>query len=140
MKRYSNILTVLTVVSFLFLYSCTEEDIKKIPEEPVKPVPLPSNTCSADVSYGYCNRMSYAPGEKVTAYLQGKTTVSACALTIFDLAGDSIFSVAAGLKVQTINANDPSRNGYGFFLPLSLQFRRISRAVCMRLKTKSPLS
>src|SRR5690606_37773504 len=29
-------------------------------------------------------------------------------------AGDSIFSVAAGLKVQTINANDPSRNGYGF--------------------------
>ncbi|HYF70318.1 MAG TPA: N,N-dimethylformamidase beta subunit family domain-containing protein [Ohtaekwangia sp.] len=114
MNRYANVLTVLTIVSLLFLYSCTDEEIKKIPEEPVEPVPLPSNACAADVTYGYCNRMSYFPGEQVTAYLQGKTTVPTCALTIYDLAGDSIFSVPAGLKVQAIASNDPSRNGYGF--------------------------
>ena len=77
-------------------------------------VSLPDTSCSSHVREGYCNRISFAPGETVVAYLQADETIDECELTIYSLLGEPAFSVTAALFPQEVNPVEPSVNGFGF--------------------------
>ena len=108
-------LSLFLIVGLALLYACSDDTIRKVDPPPgPNPNPPPSKLCKPDFNYGYTNRVSYLPGETVTAYLHGKQVVVECALVVYDLKGDSIFAATSALQPQTIANNDPSRNGYGF--------------------------
>jgi hypothetical protein len=99
--------------ALLFLASCT----KQTAEDPVPvpiPKPLPTIFCAPSFSYGYTDKISYLPGDKINAFLQSKEAISLCRLDIYTIDGRVAFSVASPLTVQKISTDDPSVNGYGF--------------------------
>lgn len=97
------------------LSSCTENiGEEPEPEKPDPAGPLPTTPCGSNVIEGYTDKVSYASNEEVTAFLQSKSVVASCKLTIYDVNGREAFSVAAGLAIQTISGDQPSANGFGF--------------------------
>jgi hypothetical protein len=90
---------------------------------------LPDLLCRNYVSYGYCDKVSYSPGETITAFIQAKDSVVLCALTTYGLNGDSIFSVPSPMIVQSINSDRPSSNGYGFLPNVQIKVPVIASGV-----------
>jgi hypothetical protein len=107
--------------TLLFLASCT----KQTAEDPVPIIPpatpLPTNLCASSFSLGYTDKTSYLPGDKINAFLQSKENISLCRLDIYTIDGLLAFSVASPLTIQTISANDPSVNGYGFAITSQIE-------------------
>ena len=94
------------ITLLLFFNSCSDE---KIPEV------LPDNSCAVDLAEGYTDKVSYYPNEKMTVFLQSTSGgVDKCRLNIHKMDGEIAFSVATPLFRQTISANSPSDNGYGY--------------------------
>jgi hypothetical protein len=107
-------LTIVIALSAL-LFSCSDDEVAKGSiKDPEPGQPLPENACAPQIIYGYCNKVSYTPSEKVIVYLQGSQALTACRLNIYNLQGDSIFSVPAKLIIQTISTSEPSSQGFGF--------------------------
>jgi hypothetical protein len=98
----------------LFVSSCID-DPREAPEPGPDPTgPLPANRCGPNVIEGYTDKVSYSPTEQVTAFLQSSSAVTACKLTIFHVNGEEAFSIASALAIQTMSANEPAVNGFGF--------------------------
>jgi hypothetical protein len=113
----------LCFVVFFFLVSCSDHDIKKTPghvptppddDEPYTPLPVPDNKCSQTFSYGYCDKVSYRPDEKITAFIHSTEKLDLCKLDIYTVNGTLAFSVGAASTVQFISTSNPSSEGYGF--------------------------
>lgn len=104
---------VVLLTFLVFLQSCTNQKAENpIPMRP--PMPLPTLSCGPSLLYGYTDKTSYLPGEKVNAFLQSKETISLCRLDVYALDGKVAFSVSSPLTMQTITPDNPSVNGYGF--------------------------
>ncbi|HEY0654155.1 MAG TPA: N,N-dimethylformamidase beta subunit family domain-containing protein [Chryseosolibacter sp.] len=82
---------------------------------------LPRTLCAAHLTEGYTDKVSYLPGEKVKLYLHASHPVDPCALTIFSVNGDSVFSVWSRLP---FHAKYPWNTGStdGFRYPLTSEF------------------
>jgi len=78
------------------------------------PTDLPSNPCAPSISLGYTDKVSYAPDEEVTAYLQSSAAVTLCRLDIYDVNGVKAFSIASPLTIQSVTTGHPSTDGFGF--------------------------
>jgi hypothetical protein len=96
-----------------FISSCQPID-EPLPVAPEPIIPVPDNKCSTSFKYGYLNKQSFLPGEKVKTYLQASENISLCKLIIYDINGKEVFSIASPLSVQQVSSNDPSVNGFGF--------------------------
>jgi hypothetical protein len=120
----SKLIFLLLVVVFLTLESCVPE-----PEAPAAPTPtptpapipvpppaLPSNPCGGSITSGYTDRISYFAGEEIKVYLNSQFRML-CRLDIYNIDGTLAFSVAADAITQTLNANEPSQNGFGYTQP-----------------------
>lgn len=104
---------VVLLTFLVFLQSCTNQKAENpIPMRPT--MPLPTLSCGPSLLYGYTDKTSYLPGEKVNAFLQSKETISLCRLDVYALDGKVAFSVSSPLTMQTITPDNPSVNGYGF--------------------------
>lgn len=134
-------------VGFLFLLnSCSDPEINKVEPEP-EPDSLPVNRCAGDIVYGYCNKQSFLPGEKVVVYIQSRKAVALCKLTVYDLMGNEVFAVESPLSVQQISVNDPAKNGYDFHpsveitLPESMRsgIYMIERSILFVVKSNQPV-
>lgn len=97
----------------LIFYGCSDPDVDII-SDPAKPRPVPGKSCSGNVADGYCDKLSYLPGEKVKVYINATENISDCALTIFSLSKDSIFSIGSTLHKQEINSAEPWSDGFGY--------------------------
>ena len=95
------------LASALLFQSCVDHDSFLHP-------PLPGNECAPNFQYGYTNKVSYFPFEKITAFLQSTENIDLCRLTIYDIQGNASFSVASPLTVQNIATDNPSSKGFGF--------------------------
>jgi len=110
----------------LFAQSCFKDDFKIVKNPPKQPSTPPTqppiqpppqtakDACYPNVQYGYTDKVSYFPDEKITAYLQSNVTVDVCRLDIYDIAGNVAFSVNSPLTVQNMSSSEPYKNGYGF--------------------------
>lgn len=107
---------VALIFALLVLFSSCSDDLGDEPE-PHKPDPhgpMPALHCGPNVIDGYTDKISYAPDEQVTAFLQSGSRVEACRLTIHHVNGKEAFSIAAALIVQKMNTDAPSANGFGY--------------------------
>jgi hypothetical protein len=117
-KRLTSLITLkkFSLIAILFLYSCSEHDIR-VPH-PTPPIPnpdtLPSELCHTNVIDGYTDKISYYPDEKIIAYLQANKAVDLCRLDIYSMDGRVAFSIASPLLVQQMNSSDPSVDGFGY--------------------------
>ncbi len=106
---------VLFFALMVLFSSCTENvGEEPEPEKPDPNGPLPSTLCGPNVVEGYTDKVSYAPDEEVTAFLQANSVLASCKLSIYHVNGDEAFSIAASLAIQTMSGNAPSSNGFGF--------------------------
>lgn len=122
------VLPVLLLLYFsVSFYSCSDNSDEKSPQNPPPvtptiPDPEPDPdvdlknlaACTAKVAYGYTDKVSYSPSEKVTVYLHTAAPTAACRLNIYSITADSIFSVKTSLKSQSIATSDPAIDGFGF--------------------------
>jgi hypothetical protein len=120
-RRSRGISTCLALCVLTVLYSCRHEEEEAVtppvvnpPTPPPPPTGLPTNPCAPTISIGYTDKVSYAPDEQVTAYLQSSKVVELCRLDIYDVKGVKAFSIASPLTVQELNPDHPSTNGFGF--------------------------
>jgi hypothetical protein len=75
---------------------------------------LPGTLCSPSFSYGYTDKISYLPGDKMRVFMQTTQPVEICRLDIYTVNGTLAFSVSSSLTKQQIIGTDPSVKGYGF--------------------------
>jgi hypothetical protein len=108
-------LIILFFAQMVLLSSCTENNGEEPePEKPDPSEPLPTTLCGPNVIEGYTDKVSYAPDEEVTAFLQSNSVIASCKLTIYHVNGEEAFSIASALAFQTVNGDQPSANGFGF--------------------------
>jgi hypothetical protein len=94
-----------------------------LPEETIIRTPkpsLPSLQCSPFIKTGYCEKISYHPGEKIRVFLQSTQPQEICRLTIYGISGDSVLSVASSLPAVPGLPTDASENGYKY--PVAAEF------------------
>ena len=104
---------------FLGLMGCLSDD-------PIAPDPFPPEPprsaflCAPFINTGYCDKLSYHPGERMQVFFESSQPVTLCRITLFSLSGDSVFSIASTLpKVPQLSA-DASVNGYDY--PVAVEF------------------
>jgi hypothetical protein len=128
--RYSVLTTTSlwrTLFVLLILYACSEPEINRepqdpvIPEEPGPPPTQPTELCSPHVIDGYCNKISFNYSEEVKVYLQSQSNQTLCALTIYGLENDSIFSVASPLTIQQPVNSEPSKEGFNYQMTVTFK-------------------
>jgi len=133
----------------LLLQSCFKDDFKinknppKQPnppptQPPVQPPPAAKDACSAYVQFGYTDKVSYFPDEKITAFLQSNTVKDICRLDIYDGGGNVAFSVNTPLTVQTISSNEPFKNGYGFQRTIEFEIPAGTASGIYQIENKIP--
>lgn len=108
---------------------------------------LPAIPCTDNLTEGYTDRVSYLPGEPVKVYLHASHPLELCRLTVFNINGDSAFSVASPLPFHpkypwNIGSTD------GFNYPLTSEFilpeiasgvYLIEKKIPFVVKTKKPV-
>lgn len=107
---------LIITISLLVIESCNKEA-----ENPIPITTLPSTLCHPFISFGYTEKTSYFPGDKMKAYIQSLKNVDLCRLDVYTINNEIAFSVASDLNVQEISTNDPSVNGYGYNLAADIQ-------------------
>jgi hypothetical protein len=129
-------------VGMLILNACSDPDIT-IPK-PKPPVPI--EACSAYVSEGYANKISFFAGEEIQLFIDASSPISLCSLSIFNLDGNPVFSIPASLTQQEIKNTDPSINGYGYTLTIAFDLPdlisgvyTIEGIIPFLIKPKSPV-
>lgn len=108
---------------------------------------LPVQSCSHNLTEGYTDRVSYLPGESVKIYLHASHPLEICRLNIFNVSGDSVFSVASPLPFHPKYPwNTGSTNGFNY--PLTSEFilpeipsgvYLIEKKIPFIVKTKKPV-
>src|SRR5690349_13243299 len=91
---------VLIVLFILILGSCQEEISKEVEENLGPPLAIPETACAGHIQDGYTDKVSYLPGELMKVYLNSNNPLELCRLTIYNIEGDSIFSIGSLLPVQ----------------------------------------
>jgi hypothetical protein len=82
---------------------------------------LQSQSCAGHLTEGYTDRVSYLPGDSVKIYLHASRPLEMCRLNIFNVNGDSVFSVASPLPFHPKYPwNVGSTNGFNY--PLTSEF------------------
>src|SRR3954471_22255193 len=78
------------ILALLILQACTYNELptdqrtRPAGEPPVELVePLPPNPCSGNLVEGYCDKISYTPGEQMQVFLQSKSSIGLCKLDIY---------------------------------------------------------
>ncbi len=129
----------------LIVEACTNSTTNDVTiKPPIQQVPIPSNACAPNFQYGYTDKPSYFPSDKVIAFLQSNASIPTCRLDIYDVDDKLVFSIASGLFAQTI-ATNASENGYGFSPTVSFEVPQslksgiylIERLIPFIVKTRS---
>src|SRR5690242_8699467 len=108
------------ILGFFFLAGCLPEELAE-PEKPVPPAPeLPSLLCQPFIKTGYTERVSYFPGETMRVFFESTQSTELCRLTLYNLAGDSVFSTTSALPLVSKVPGDASE--YGFDYPVAVEF------------------
>ncbi len=108
---------------------------------------LPDVACTPNLTEGYTDRVSYFPGEKMQVFLHASRPLEICRLTIFNVNGDSVFSVASPLP---FHPKYPWNTGAteGFNYPVTGEFTLpdiesgiylIEKKIPFVVKTKKPV-
>jgi hypothetical protein len=105
--------------------------------EPVTPA-LPTNLCTPSYITGYTDKISYYPGDVVTAFLQSKDNVAACRLDIYRITGGVVFSVSSPMTIQKIVDTDPSANGFGFVPTVQFTLPKDLKSGIYQIENQSP--
>jgi hypothetical protein len=122
--------------ALLVVVSCTKQPAEE--PVPIKPKPLPTNLCAPSFSYGYTDRTSYLPGEKVNAFLQSKENIALCRLDIYTINGAIAFSVPSPLSVQKISEDNPSVKGFGFTVTSEIEIPKDLKSGVYLIEKKIP--
>ena len=145
-KRYASLLLIVTLTVII---SCKDDESlkkrKKVstptltnPTNP-KVIPPATSECATYVLYGYCDKISYDKGEKVSVYIQSNQSISSCRLNIYDLNHKLIFSAPSNaLFEQKMTEDDPSVNGYGFVSNASIEIPTIIQSGVYMIEGKIP--
>jgi hypothetical protein len=107
--RFRPYLLLLWVAIILLIESCQEAI-----ETPQPVLPIPTNPCAPSFNSGYTEKISYAAGEKMKAYIHSSSNTDPCRLDVYDLSGNVAFSVRANLKIQNSTNAEPAINGFGY--------------------------
>ena len=136
-----NLRSFLTLLfsALILLESCTENS------EPS--LTLPGNPCAPSFSYGYTDKTSYLPGDKMKVFLQSTQNIEICRLDIYTINGTLAFSVSSSLAKQQIVGTDPSVIGYGFKITSEVEIPAnlksgvylIEKQIPFILKTTNPV-
>lgn len=118
LKARSNYRYFVLLLCFSLAGCFYDEAVEPIPS-PFDP-PLPAILCNSFILSGYSDKVSYHPGEKVKLFFESRQPVELCRLTIFDLAGEPVYSTASVLPIVPQLADDASENGYNFPIAVEL--------------------
>ena len=110
------LIPLIIIILVLVMESCNKDG-----ENPTAIIPLPNTLCHPFISFGYTEKTSYFPGDKMKAYIQSLKNVDVCRLDVYTINNEIAFSIASNLNVQEISTNDPSVNGYGYNLATDFQ-------------------
>jgi hypothetical protein len=111
----------LIILLLLILQACTYNELP--PDQTIRPAgqptgepvePLPTNPCSGTLIDGYCDKVSYTPGEEMQVFLQSKSSIGLCKLDIYRQDGKIAFSVKAFLTVQGTTSQKAHSEGYNY--------------------------
>jgi len=118
--------------------SSTDPEPKPDPT-PVSPDdPLPETPCKMHVIDGYTGKVSYDAAEPVTVFIKSDKKVDLCKLTIYTVNGDEAFSIPSPMIEQTVSANDPSVNGFGYMPTVNFSLPENIRSGVYLVEKKIP--
>ena len=63
---------------------------------------------------GYMNKLSFFPGEIADLYISSRDTILNADLGIFDINGNTVGNFSTSIYPQTIENQEPWKNGFGF--------------------------
>lgn len=95
-------------VVFIFVLISLSCDLKEQAS-----VPLYAD-CKPIFVDGYTDKASYLPGEEVEAFLNFKSNLAPCQLTISKIDGTQEFTVATQTLIQTPPGSSASKDGFGY--------------------------
>jgi hypothetical protein len=127
----------LQAICFVLIFSSCQSLEDPLPM--VQVVSVPDELCSPSFQYGYTDKLSYLPGEKVKTYLQSSANVILCKLTIYDINAKEAFAVASPLATQRVSTNDPSVNGYGFTVTSEFEIPKTTKSGVYLIERQIPI-
>jgi len=123
LRRFHHCLFV--IVISLLVAGCEYEHVSPAPPIEV----LPSLLCASYVQSGYTDKPSYFAGEKMQIFLESWEDVHRCRLILFDIQGDSVFSIASFLPLMDSIHADASENGFNLRVAVEVVVPKIKSGV-----------